>query len=72
VFAIEIERCGEPGPRKRVELAVEHLGDEVLRDVAEIVVGCVGLHPGGMVFTTSGYPRNGGMPRNALLAFGVE
>ena len=27
---------------------------------------------GGMVFVNSGYPRNGGMPGNVLLAFGVE
>ena len=27
---------------------------------------------GGMVFINSGYPRNGGMPGNVLLAFGVE
>jgi polyvinyl alcohol dehydrogenase (cytochrome) len=27
---------------------------------------------GGRVFTTSGYSRNGGMPGNVLLAFGVE
>jgi polyvinyl alcohol dehydrogenase (cytochrome) len=26
----------------------------------------------GMVFINSGYPRNGGMPGNVLLAFGVE
>ncbi len=27
---------------------------------------------GGMLYTTSGYARNGGMPGNVLLAFGVE
>ena len=27
---------------------------------------------GGMVFVNSGYPRNGGMPGNVLLAFGLE
>lgn len=27
---------------------------------------------GGMVFISSGYPRNGGIPGNVLLAFGVE
>jgi polyvinyl alcohol dehydrogenase (cytochrome) len=27
---------------------------------------------GGMVFVTSGYPRNGGVPGNVLLAFGTE
>jgi polyvinyl alcohol dehydrogenase (cytochrome) len=27
---------------------------------------------GGMVFVNSGYPRNGGMPGNMLLAFGLE
>ena len=27
---------------------------------------------GGMVFVNSGYPRNGGMPGNVLLAFGFE
>jgi polyvinyl alcohol dehydrogenase (cytochrome) len=27
---------------------------------------------GGMVFINSGYPRNGGMPGNVLLAFGPE
>jgi polyvinyl alcohol dehydrogenase (cytochrome) len=27
---------------------------------------------GGMVFVNSGYPRNGGMPGNVLVAFGVE
>jgi polyvinyl alcohol dehydrogenase (cytochrome) len=27
---------------------------------------------GGMVYVNSGYPRNGGMPGNVLLAFGVE
>jgi polyvinyl alcohol dehydrogenase (cytochrome) len=27
---------------------------------------------GGMVFVNSGYPRNGGMPGNVLLAFAVE
>jgi polyvinyl alcohol dehydrogenase (cytochrome) len=27
---------------------------------------------GGMVFVNSGYPRNGGMPGNVLLAFGAE
>jgi len=26
----------------------------------------------GMVYVNSGYPRNGGMPGNVLLAFGVE
>jgi hypothetical protein len=26
----------------------------------------------GMVFINSGYPRNGGVPRNALLAFSAE
>ena len=26
----------------------------------------------GMVFITSGYPRNGGIPGNVLLAFGSE
>jgi len=25
-----------------------------------------------MVFINPGYPRNGGVPRNALLAFGAE
>jgi polyvinyl alcohol dehydrogenase (cytochrome) len=27
---------------------------------------------GGMVFITSGYPRNGGMPGNVLLAFSAH
>jgi polyvinyl alcohol dehydrogenase (cytochrome) len=27
---------------------------------------------GGMVFVNSGYPRNGGMPGNVLLAFAPE
>jgi polyvinyl alcohol dehydrogenase (cytochrome) len=27
---------------------------------------------GGLVLVSSGYPRNGGMPGNVLLAFGVD
>jgi len=27
---------------------------------------------GGMIYVNSGYPRNGGMPGNVLLAFGPE
>jgi polyvinyl alcohol dehydrogenase (cytochrome) len=27
---------------------------------------------GGMVYVNSGYPRNGGMPGNVLLAFGAD
>ena len=32
----------------------------------------LGLVAGGMVFINSGYPRNGGLPGNVLLAFSVE
>lgn len=43
-----------------------------VRAVGGSVAGAGPVISGGMVFINSGYPRNGGIPGNVLLAFGLE
>ena len=83
----KLDRVAKGRPRKRILRVPRHSGSihfpieyiklnqshaVVCRREARTPRTALQREQNGMAFINSGYPRNGGVPRNALLAFSVE